>query len=478
MPRSTRTEFNARIKQLIAYIHGEIQSGSLQLGDYLASEVELGQQFNLSKESVRKALDVLVADGWIVKIRRVGNRVNRTYLIDDNKAPSVHDVNSPNTIPQSTKLSSKQALVLRLAYYPPLQDEGRLQHAISLYEQLNPGIQVELIAAAFPLDFVKHGVADVITLTAWDALKLKEEDPELSLLSMAPETTFANPLLAAPFQSELGLMKAAPFVFSPLVLCYNREHFAQCQIEEPCTGWTWYTLLKAARLLNKQLDVRGFVAHIQSVNRWPVFLLQNGFRFKIGNGQRAAEDPALWESLRISRDLIFQQGGPTLWTESDADVERWFHDEKASIILTTFFGLNRLKNSSMDYGVAPLPALRSDDTLLLVTGLAINRLSPHQEAARSLVRYLCDFDVQTDIRQHTLTLPAHPDSLVLQTGLKGNRPYGESIFSALWERYRLYSDLNLSTAVLEAIREELKSYWSRLEDEAEASERLEVLLNK
>ncbi|HZG75634.1 MAG TPA: ABC transporter substrate-binding protein, partial [Paenibacillus sp.] len=208
-----------------------------------------------------------------------------------------------------------------------------------------------------------------------------------------------------------------------------------------------------------------------------VFLLQNGFRFQSGAGPRAAEDPALWESLRISRDLMFQQGGPLLWTESDADVERWFREERASIVLTTFFGLNRLAQSSFEYGVAPLPALRSDDTLLLVTGLAVNRSSAHADDADSLVRYLCGRDVQADIRRNTLLLPAHPETLHDETGLNGNRPFGEPAFQDMWERYRLYSDLNLSTSVIEAIREELKAYWSRLEDEAEASERLESLLS-
>ncbi|WJH32817.1 extracellular solute-binding protein [Paenibacillus sp. CC-CFT747] len=348
---------------------------------------------------------------------------------------------------------------------------------MSEYERQHPGTTIELLPAPFPLDYADLGMADVVTVTGWDALKQKEKDASLSLLSEAPETEYAHPLLAKPFLEEGGGSKASPFVFSPVVLCYNRKHFEQCRMEAPHAGWTWYTLLKTARTLHRQLEVRGFGAHIQSVNRWPVFLLQNSFRFQHGEGQRAAEDPAFWDSLRISRDLIHQQGGPVLWTESDEDVERWFKEGKAAMILTTYFGLNRFLDTELDYGVAPLPALRSDDTLLLTTGLAVNRLTPHQEEARKLVRYLCSAEVQADVRRHTLTLPAHREALSLKNGLAGNRPQGESVYRELWDRCRLYSDLNLSTGVLEAVREELKAYWSRLEDEAEASERLEALLS-
>ncbi len=465
MQRPSRSEFNARTQQLVAYLRDEIKEGTLRVGDYLPSEVELGRKFGLSKESVRRALDILVNDEWIVKIRRVGNRVNKSDHIGD-AVESITEVSS-----DSVGLTE-----LRLAHYPTLCDEGRLQQAIASFEQANPGIRVKLMPTSFPLDFAEHGIADVITLSAWDALKLKEKDPSLSLLADASDTRFAHSLLTTPFHSDQGRVVASPFVYSPIVLCYNRDHFAACQMEDPGEGWTWYTLLKSARTLHRQLDVRGFVAHIQSVNRWPVFLLQNGFRFQAGEAQRAAEDPALWESLRISRDLIYQQGAPTLWTESDSDVERWFRDGRASMILTTFYGMNRLKDTDLNYGVAPLPALRTQDTLLLVTGLAINQRSPLQEAARLLVQHLSSLEVQTDIRQNTLTLPVHPNAINIHAGLIGNRPHGEGAVSQQWDHARTYSDLSMSTAVLEAIREELKAYWSRVEDEAEVSERLEVLL--
>ncbi|WP_084783770.1 extracellular solute-binding protein [Paenibacillus sp. FJAT-26967] len=498
MARPSRSEFNARTQKMVGSLRDAIVQGSLQTGDYLPSEVELGRTFGLSKESVRRALDILVEEGLIAKIRRVGNRVKGPFPPHEvyegpvsrtgegtnkggalNPAASLYRDEGQREDRNTPELSIQTGeTVLCLAYHPSLQEEVKLQEAVQAYEGLHPDVRVRMIPTPFPLDLAEHGMADVVTVTAWDALKLKEKNSSMSLFADAPLTDYAHPILSRPFQAEDGRLTTAPFVYSPLVLCYNRSHFAECGIAEPGEDWTWYTLLKTARTFNKQLDARGFVVHIQSINRWPVFLLQNGFRFNTGKGKRAAEDPALWESLRISRDLIYQQGDSVLWTDSDGDVERWFHDGRASMILTTFFGLNRLRNNNrLDYGVAPLPSLSSKDTLLLTTGLAVNRRSASQEAAGSLIRYLCGQEVQSGIRRGTLTLPVHPGALTLPVEqLEGNRPHGEARVTGQWDRYRLYSDLHLSTHVLEAVSEELKVYWSRLEDEAEASERIEVLL--
>ncbi|PYI52868.1 extracellular solute-binding protein [Paenibacillus flagellatus] len=508
MARPSRSEFDAKIRRLLDRLRSDIREGRLQHGDYLPSEVELGRRYGLSKESVRKALDRLVGEGLIVKIRRVGNRVDRpepgagtessetagdtgngndaTNLGrgDFGQAEAVRGREAGRERGSGTMADGSRAagaaerdrVLVRVAYYPSLREEAMMERAAAAFEAAHPGIAVKLMPTPFPLDYAEHCMADVIALTAWDALKMRERDPALPLLANAPPTDYANALLAEPFRTPQGRMAAAPYVHSPVVLCYNREHFAASSLKEPEEGWTWYTLLKSARTLAKRSGVCPFAAHMQSVNRWPVFLLQNGFRFGTENGRRASENPAFWESLRVARDLVrSQESSVRLWTENDADVERWFREERTSMIMTTYYGLNRLSGTNLDYGVTPLPALRTDATLLLATGLAVVRQAAWPEAARSFVRYLCGEAWQTELRRRTLTLPAHPGAMAVRQELEGNRPSRDPDGSAWWDRCKLYSDLQLGTEELEAVREELKAYWSMLEDEAEASERLELL---
>lgn len=487
MVRPTRDIFAERIRQMLDELRNQIREGQLQAGDYLPSEVELGKAFQLSKESVRRALDELVAEGLVRKIRRVGNQVTADggrpigpehATGGPSVAASVRDdggVTAERPNGSGTSVGT-DVLTIRLAYYPKMEEEAILSSLIADFEREYPGIRVRLLPASFPHEYAEHGLADAFTISAWDALKLKDRDPLLGLMGPPPFGETIHPVLGQPFRDGTGRTAAAPFVFSPVMLCYNRDHFQSCGIEEPNDGWTWYTLLKNARLLARSLDVWGFAVHIQSLNRWPVFLLQNGFRFRPADDTPASEDPALWESLRVARDLIHQQRrSQPLLTENDADIERWFKEGKASMIMTTYYGMNRLRDAEIRYGVAALPSLRTSDTLLLVTGLAVNRNTPHPEAAGELIRYLCGEKAQMRIRRQTVTLPVHPRALALRDGLLGNRPEGEEAFADCWPRCRLYDDLNLGAGVLEAIREELKGYWSRLEDEAEASERLEPL---
>ncbi|MEF3303999.1 extracellular solute-binding protein [Paenibacillus sp. GYB003] len=483
MARPTREQWNERVRAMLDALRRDIEEGRLAPGDYLPSEVELAKTYRLSKESVRRALDELVAEGAIRKIRRVGNRVTGGTGADgtEDEAASgaggsvrLRDTAARRGGPAASKEDG--GITLRLVHYPKMEDEAALPALIAGFEREHPGVRVKLLPSSFPHDYAEHGVADVFTVSAWDALKLKARDPRMTLMDDAPAGETVHPVVRKPFLDRDGRMAAAPFVCSPVVLCYNRDHFEACALEEPNAGWTWYTLLKNARALARGLDVWGFAAHIQSLNRWPVFLLQNGFRFRPEGEQRVSEDPALWESLGVARDLIHQQRrAQPLLAENDADIERWFAEGRASMIMTTYFGMNRLLGSGIRYGVAALPSLRTSDTLLLVTGLAVNRDGPHPEASRELVRYLCGEPAQSVVRRETVSLPVHPRALTLREGLRGNRPSAEAMLADVWPRCRLYDDLNLGAGVLEAVREELKSYWSRLEDEAEASERLEQL---
>ncbi|WP_309122408.1 extracellular solute-binding protein [Paenibacillus sp.] len=462
MARPSRSEFTARIRALADRVREDIASGALQPGDYLPSEVELGGTFGLSKESVRKALDALVGEGLIVKMKRVGNQV----------------VRPPERKPDRVDAAAGgERTTLRFAYYPSLETEARMASSIAAFERAYPTFAVRAIPTPFPAEYAEHGIADVIALTNWDALKWKERDASFARLGAAPRTEAAHASLFAPFLRADGRAAAAPFVYSPIVLCYNREHLAACSLEEPQPDWTWYTLLKAARVLGGELGVTGFASHMQSVNRWTVFLLQNGFRFQEGEGARAADHPALWDSLRVARELVHQQeGGRRFWTENDADAERWFQEGRVSMIMTSYFGLNRLLQTGIDYGVARLPRLRYDATLLLVTGLAVAADTKHAEAAEAFVRFLCGREAQLGIRRDTLTLPAHPEALAVLDGFDGNRPSREPDPAELWDACRDYEELRFGTSALEAIREELKGYWSKLEDETEASLRLESLL--
>jgi len=481
MARTTQNEFNQRIQQLVVLLREQIYSGDILPDDYLPSELSLGKQFQLSKESVRRALDELVDEGLITKIRRVGNRVNdpSKWL---NKESSLELEELTKSI-QSFNGDFGNA-VLRFAYHPSLLQEAVLQQLADSFEQAHPGIHVQMMPTAFPIEYADRGLADVVSVTAWDTMKRMIPGDDLEHLISPPYTDAVHPKLYEPFlypdSSAAGRLLSMPFLFSPLVLCYNRGHFIECGLQFPDSTWTWYTLLNAARHLTSQLNVWGFATHIHSINRWPIFLMQNDFHFQAEQpAQRTIDNPALWEGLRIARDLVHKQGRSfSLWTEDNSDAEQLFLQGNASAIITTYYGINRLRDSELDYALAPLPALANADTLLLTTGLSIQRDSPHKELAQHFVQYLGSLEAQSYIRKQTLSLPVHSKALATTSGLTGNRPKNENVYDSLWSKCRQYSDLGLDAKMMEAFRLELKAYWSRMEDEIGVRARLESLLQE
>lgn len=62
-------------KQMYETLRGQIASGEFRPGDLLPSEHDLCRQYRLARPTVRKALDQLVADGFIVKHQGKGSIV-------------------------------------------------------------------------------------------------------------------------------------------------------------------------------------------------------------------------------------------------------------------------------------------------------------------------------------------------------------------------------------------------------------------
>lgn len=73
--KPSRTTFRQRLDEMVTVLRDDIITGRRAAGDYLPSEVALAEQFQLSKNSVRKGLERLVEEKLIEKVPRVGNRI-------------------------------------------------------------------------------------------------------------------------------------------------------------------------------------------------------------------------------------------------------------------------------------------------------------------------------------------------------------------------------------------------------------------
>lgn len=445
----------SRLDDLIQTLREEIEQGSRQPGEYLPSEREFSKQYGLSNLTVRKGLELLVADGLIVKIPRVGNKV-----IGPARASG--------------------PTLLNIGYYTSIPRETGIDQLIDRFQKLHPDIRVQAIPFTNEhpdviKQFLDNGMLDVFTLNfnhfraylefGWaDIMEPQQPDPDI------------YPYLTDAFTYE-GSLLVQPFIFSPVILCYNRDHFREIKLHEPDGGWDWERLFDTASQLAISNERLGFYYHFLSANRWSVLLLQRGGAFvREDDDSLKLQNTDMMEAFRFCREV--QEHFPILSDSiNNGDVEHLFLQGKASIIMTSYFHLNFMMDTPIRFDISPVPHFGHPATLLMSIGLAVNRRSKNKEAAKTLVTFLTSEMSQLSIRQHTYSLPALKSAAEWVGDESMYRPSRFSLFREIVPSFRYFTDLGIGDKQFRTIEREVKLYFAGLENEEQFSGRLEQLLS-
>lgn len=450
--RPTRSTFLYRLNYFTDQIRKDIHSGVLAPGTYLPAETELADQYQLSKASIRKGLAELVEEGLIEKIPRVGNRVIGVEMVE------------------------KQ--ILRFACHQSLIREAAIEPLIQCFEKENPDIQIQFIPIAYQqyiesIDhYIDNHLIDILSINYDQYIEFVESD-RLHLFEPQEFDSYMYPFVQNGFVHG-NTLYAKPFIFSPVILCYNRKHFLEKQLPEPDSFWSWQTLKETAHHLSNQEERYGFYFHLLSQNRWPVFLLQNGYHYDETNQLHQAE--LFLESMTLCKDLITGQRVDTLLiADHDLYAEQLFMKEKASIIMTTYFNLNYVLDSGIPFEIAPLPYMKEPRTLLLTLGLSVLKTSTKKEAAQRFVDYLTKYESQLYIRQHSMSIPAH--QLAAEWAGTGEiyQPNRFFMYREIIPSFRYYNELGMTPQQLMSLRSELSYFWSGLSDGADLLQALKKI---
>ncbi|HZG77547.1 MAG TPA: extracellular solute-binding protein [Paenibacillus sp.] len=455
LQKASRTTFKQRLDEMVVILKREIESGKRAPGDHLPSEYALGEQFHLSKNSVRKGLAVLVAEGLIEKVPRVGNIV-RAQREDERTT-------------------------LRFGYYGSLLAEAELKALLDRFQAEHPKLRVQLIPLPYinivetVQEYIDAGMLDVLMLNDRHFLQFTERD-QVDWMETTEENTELYGFVNKAY-SDGARQYAHPFVFSPVVLCYNRDHFESKGVPEPDGGWSWQDVIDSSVRLSEGEERSGFYCHMPSNNRWPIFLLQCGQAFeRDASGKAAVCGSGVMEGIRLTNELLYNQGNPLI-VGSDADAESLFLQGKVSMIMTTYLNLNAFRGAvEFPFEIAPLPYFRVPRTLLVAVGLAVVNRSKVKEAARSLVDYLTSYEAQLHIRQYTYSIPGHKKAAEWIGEEKMYRPYRFHMYREIIPTFASISDLKLKSDQLEPLRRELMVYWSRMVDEETICRKFEEIL--
>ncbi|ANX13817.1 hypothetical protein ABE41_017540 [Fictibacillus arsenicus] len=457
--KKSREEFNQKLDTFIETTKEQIMNSEFEVGDFLPSELALAERFDLSKNSVRKGLEELVKQGLIVKKSRIGNLVvsNKPY----------------------------DQVILRLGYYPSIKQEAALSKVIQAFEERYPLIKVQTIAISYDhyqqtvYDFFVNDIIDVVTINYNDFCAFGSVSEELFEPVAAEKTVY--PFLEKPFQRKEQYVK--PFIYSPIVLCYNQQHFEEANLAVPDSGWQWDDVIQAANQLTEAKNAEkhcGFYFHSLSVNRWPIFLFQNGVSFSRNlDGSVIFDKEKFMNCINLCRELFRKQEMvQNLLSDSDKDAEKLFLEGKVSMIMSSYFSLNQMKEDEIRYDIAPLPYLEDARTLLLMIGMAINKQSTRLEAAKTWVKFMTSDECQEIIRTETLSIPAVKHMAEKTGGEQVYQPPRFKLFRETIPTFRLYDQLGLNFEELLEITNELRLYWSGFISGELLCKRVETKLNQ
>jgi multiple sugar transport system substrate-binding protein len=454
--KHSRRTFRMRQDEMLQQLRNDILGGQLPEGTFLPSEKTLSEQFGLSNVSVRSVLEILVQEQLIEKRPRVGNVV--------------------------MKRREQQRTVIKIGHHGSTLHEAELRELLELFHAEYPHIQVqEITLPGSSPDVVRpyldYGMIDVMTLNDCEFQDFVERGYAGDLTPLNPQSEM-YPFLTRAFTTGTRLL-AQPFLFSPAVLCYNRDHFDERGLSEPDSSWTWEDLFETADKLAIEHERFGFYFSAAQRNRCTAMLLQNGAFFeKRPDGRIALCGTPIMDNLRRYKEIMTNRLAPIL-SDQDASMraEQLFAQGKVSMILTTYLSMNYLRGSNIAYDIAQLPQRGQPATQLIAIGLAVNKQSTQPEAARLLVDFLTGSKAQTFIRQKTLSLPGLKPAAEWVGTEAFYRPSRFALYREILPTLRYHRELGLTERQWGILHNEALLFWSGFESEESFCGRMEEALS-
>lgn len=447
--RPTSEQFREQLASMVDWLRSEIRRGTYPEGSRLPSEKELAAKYDLSNNSIRKGLEMLVEDGLIEKIPRVGNRVK---------------AGQAGRAPVTLTLGCNMATMRNLELGVLLDDIHRRYPWITVQTMFHSGMPSDEQGNDQPFD--------LIMLDNFQFQRIVEDGNADRLKALTVSDGF-YPTLVKLFDFN-DSSRLQPVIFSPIVLCYNKTHFRECGLEEPDGAWTWHDLLRYAERLSNGKGRYGFGIHVQDMNRWPIFLLQSDERFEWeGDRLKDVRGTGLLHSLQVCKSIIHnRQASPLFLSENNNDTLQLFMEGKLSMVLNSYMGLNVWKHADLDYDISPIPFIREPRTLTICLGIGVSANTKHAEDAMLLVDYFGSARARSLIANHTLSIPALRPLPALAADSVIKRPERYALYREILFSGRTHGDLNIPVRAFPRLFQPLKSYWADMIDEDELCDRI------
>jgi multiple sugar transport system substrate-binding protein len=388
--QETPTPLYFRIKR---WIESEITAGTYPVGAQLPPEPELCKHFNVSRITVRKSLQMLTQEGIIWRSRGKGSFVKKVPAA----RPSAPHIARP---PQ-----------LRLAISIPFDKVWESERTQTLWKQNFPRITWQIgHRAAPPVRRLEEFAEETDIFALDDPARMRaveEAGITLPWTEIAPEGRWAKrkqalqPGLADLFGERLETF--FPQVFSPLVLFYNREDFANASLAAPPPDWSYQKFVDVACRLRDHFEASGrndripFLAELSSPRRWPLFIYMEGGRlWDAATGRSCLDHPDTIRGLHHYHDLINNYRVSRNIFAADLPVDQnLFRRKLVSMHFGSYYTLGEYaRTPDLPWGVAPAPRGSANRTMMAFGAFAVSNRTRERSLCWDFLEFMHSPEVQ------------------------------------------------------------------------------------
>ena len=303
--------------QVRLIISNRIKSGEYPLGSRMPNELELGKEFNVSRPTIRKALNELEELGMIERIRPKGTYISRTmkksWFEEDGPAINIKPVEAPTGKIQIALEEVLADLFLLNCFDEFTASRG---YKVELVHWNNWYDAIENIVNKF----VEKKVPDIFSVSN-DAVSIFARMGIIQPLDgfLAPELLAKIKARCAQYGMNSyihkGQLYGFPLFSESRLLIYRKDHFQNAGIPDPIEyPLTHDTFVEIGKTLSN--PAQGLYAYAYPINHDPVtlqsimpWIIQRGGRMvRIDNGRvvPATEEPEFIEALRWYTDLALK----------------------------------------------------------------------------------------------------------------------------------------------------------------------------
>lgn len=435
----------------------QIYSGFIQPRQFLLSENEMCEKYNLSRTSVRKALQELLDEDLIVKIHGKGTMVSSSA-----GAPSSH----VNTL---------------IIAAPP--ESGFIKKGLTViireFRKRFPGVQIKMLPIPHdPLNYLQS----LIEMGANpDMIFANDADSQLSDLDYLSPLDDLLDSYEGTTKQIIDIFKrndqlyTAPLTYSPIFLVYNRNLFEYYKVEVPGPDWTLDRFIKIAQALTQDIDNDGMTEQYgfavnSDINRWPVLLMKQWINF-CSDRHNPLYTHELVLALRNVQQLIYRDKVCPIFAVSNQVLTKELFDENriAMVLTSTYI----MESAPTNYGIAPLPAELGDMSLLVVNGLQLLRDSKNKELAKQFLRFSLEPEIQRIIAAEAGLLSLFPDINTQQLGEGRMEALGITVERL--ERHKFRHQVIPNLELQHELEDTMKRFWAGMEKPETLVERLKSM---